>query len=218
LLLTNATYFSGPWALPFDPKQTRNAQFWTDPRHSVRVPMMHLHGRFRMLQADGFRALELPYQGGNVAMVVFLPDRIGGLTDLGKALTHEHCGNWLASLANSQEPQHVRVYLPWFTIHRRFPLREILSQLGMSNAFNPEIADFSGLSDKEGLYLSDAFHRAYVGVDEIGTEAAAATAAVFRPRSPESYIFQVDHPFIFLIYDKSTSSILFLGRVVNPAS
>jgi serpin B len=219
LILANAIYFKGDWARPFRKDQTEDAPFKT-PKQEVTVPMMHQQASFAYMETRSFQALQLPYAGWNLSTVIFLPRKTGGLPDLEKSLTPERLATWLAELRMSMEQ--VRVFLPRFHVTSAFQLSNVLLEMGMRNAFDKSGADFSGMTSCERLFLSLVVHKAYVDVDEKGTEAAAATAVVhpktaaLRARKVPIRVFRADHPFLFLIWHDRSGSVLFLGRVTNP--
>jgi serine protease inhibitor len=215
-VLCDAIYFKGKWDHPFKPRETGSALFHLTPTAEVAVPTMHQTSMFRVTHQDNVGLLELPYRGRHFSMVLFLPDTVDGLPGIEQKLTAEQLHVWLAELDFAGDAM-VRVSLPKFTARERLPLTAPLTHLGMRAAFDPAAADFSGMATAGGLYLSAVVHQAYVKVDEEGTEAAAATGAAMAmfgiPRSQE---FNVDHPFLFLIRDNTTGTILFLGRIVDP--
>jgi serine protease inhibitor len=174
--------------------------------------MMAQKKRFGYAEFDGLQALELPYAGEDVSMIVLLPGEIDGLAVLEDALTVENLARWTANLQEGE----VEVFLPCFEV--TFPVRldGALKSLGMLDAFSGA-ADFSGMNGSLSLHLAAVLHRAFVKVNEQGAEAAAATAVVMaRLALPPPPVFRADHPFLFLIREKRTGSILFLGRVVSP--
>ncbi len=151
-------------------------------------------------------------------MVILLPKQVDGLAQLEKKLTSENLAAWLAGLRSPQ----VRVYVPRFKVTSQFQLKAALESMGMTLPFASGRADFSGITTQEELFISAVVHKAFVDVNEEGTEAAAATGAVFgvtsAPVSQEPVIFRADHPFVFLIRDNRSGSLLFLGRLTNPKS
>jgi serpin B len=218
LVLTNAIYFKGAWAHPFTETSTRKEDTFRAPGgRKVPTPMMVQSETFRYLDGGLFQMLELPYDRNARAMVVLLPKDVDGLGALESSLNEKNLAAWLGKLANHK----VNVELPRFHVEASFSLRDMLLALGMKDPFDLEKADFSGLTGRREHAISAVLHKAFVDVDEKGTEAAAATAvvmmrasAVFRPEEPIK--FRADHPFLFLIRDQKTGAILFLGRVTNP--
>jgi serpin B len=215
LVLTNAIYFKSNWQSPFDQKMTREEAFTISADRQVRVPMMHQAATFGYLDGGSFEALEMPYAGKELSMVVFLPKQADGLAEFEKSLTVVRLTQWLAQLKQGQ----VAVALPKFQLTVDFELKPVLSAMGMPTAFT-SAADFSGMTGSGGLSLSAVVHQAYVDVHEEGTEAAAATAVVVgRVSAPfPSRVFRADRPFVFAIRDARSNSILFLGRVTDPRS
>ena len=216
VVLTNAIYFKGKWKHAFPTAATRNDKFTLSTGKAIDdVPLMSQQRRFRYLDGGSFQALELPYDADQQSMVVFLPKRADGLAELEKTLTAARLADWLAQLA----AQEVDVTLPRFKVTADFQLKDALTDLGMPLAFSPN-ADFSGITTGEPLSLSAVIHKAYVDVNEKGTEAAAATAATMRATlavAPEPrHVFRADHPFFFVIRDNGTGTLLFAGRLVNP--
>ncbi len=213
LVLTNAVYFKGEWNSQFKKDRTREAPFDDGSGTKVQAPLMAQAGKFRYLDADGVQVLEMPYAGKELSMVVLLPRKVNGLSDLEKSLTADTLAGWLGK-ASEQE---VDVSLPKFKVTSEFELAGRLAALGMKKAFVPGQADFSGMNGREDLYLSAVVHKAFVDVNEEGTEAAAATGVgIVRLALPQRQVFRADHPFVFLIRDTRNGDVLFLGRVVNP--
>ena len=217
VVLTNAIYFKGKWKYAFPEAATRNDTFTLSPGKAIGdVPLMSQQRSLRYLDGGSFQALELPYDADQQSMIVFLPKRVDGLAELEKTLTASRVTDWLTQLA----VQEVDVTLPRFKVTAEFQLKDALTALGMPLAFSPGKADFSGIATGEPLSLSAVVHKAYVDVNEKGTEAAAATAAMvvatsLRTREPRP-VFRADHPFFFVIRDNGTGSLLFAGRLVNP--
>ena len=214
LVLTNAIYFKGDWALQFDAEQTKDEPFYITPAKTVNAPLMHQKDRFKYGQTDALQLLELPYKGDNLSMLVLLPDKKEGLASLEKKLNSEKLTEWQKLLRKKE----VLVYLPKFTTTCRYDdLAKTLADMGMPLAFTPA-ADFSGMTGGKDLFISDVVHKAFVEVNEEGTEAAAATGVAMRltamPTPPP--VFRADRPFVFIIKDNNTGSILFIGRIVDP--
>jgi len=217
LVLTNAIYFKARWTHEFSKSATTDAPFHISASQQITVPMMRQTHRLRYAASDNVQLLELPYAGdARLSMLILLPKKIDGLTDLEKSLTNENLQKWSAEL----KPRLVKVDLPRFKMTSEFSLGDVLESMGMSLAFSDK-ADFSRMSTQEQLSISAVIHKAFVDVNEEGTEAAAATAVAMKAkavfRAPEEPVeFHADHPFVFLIRDNSTQSILFLGRLLNP--
>ena len=215
LVLTNAIYFKGTWASQFEEGATREEPFTLATGQQVKVPMMNKTEKFGYTEAEDFQALELPYAGDDLSMVVFLPRTVDGLPALEEKLSLENLERWLGGLRRRQ----VQVSLPRFTMTSQFGLQEVLKSLGITDAFSLPPADFSGMNGRTDLFISAVVHKAFVDVNEEGTEAAAATAvvAVTSAARPEPVpVFRADHPFIFLIRDTRSGSVLFMGRFMNP--
>ncbi|MBN2560982.1 MAG: serpin family protein [Phycisphaerae bacterium] len=214
LVLTNAIYFKGDWASQFKKDLTKEAPFRISEEKKVAVPMMHQRGQFRYAADDKLQTLDLPYVGDELSMVVLLPSDVGGLARLEEALTQRNLDRWLGALRECS----VDVSLPRFKIKARFDLSKTLSDMGMPDAFGGK-ADFSGMDGTRELFIKKVIHKAYVDVNEEGTEAAAATAVVMKLRAGgPSPVFIADHPFLFLIRDIRSGSLLFIGRVVDPTT
>ncbi|MBN2457165.1 MAG: serpin family protein [Sedimentisphaerales bacterium] len=211
LVLTNAIYFKGDWQVQFDKKDTKESQFMISAKNKVKVPMMYLKEDFNYCSDENLQVLELPYKGEHLSMIVLLPKQIGGLQRIEQLLTPGNLNIWLQKL----HKQEIIVYLPKFKMTwGAFELKDILIDMGMPAAFID--ADFSGISGNRELFISNVLHKAFVEVNEQGTEAAAATAVAMKATSIGP-VFRADHPFIFLIKDNQSGSILFTGRVMNPA-
>ena len=211
LVLCNAIYFKGNWARRFDPEFTREADFHVTRDRVVKVPMMSGSAEFKWKVYEGFRAIELPYEGSGLSMVILLPDSMDGLTDLERSLTGESVRSWIQELIGVQ-PSEIAVHLPRFSTSAEFELAEVLTAMGMPGAFTG--ADFSGMTGNRDLSISEVVHKAYVDVNEEGTEAAAATGVVMKRGGA---VFLVDRPFLFLIRENDTGSILFIGRIIDPS-
>jgi serine protease inhibitor len=213
LVLTNAIYFKGDWVQQFDKKQTKDAPFYLLSGETIQAPLMQQKEKFRYGETDELQLLELPYKDDELSMLVLLPKEKDGLEALEKQLTAENLAQWQKKVRK----QEVQVFLPKFTIVSQFSLSHTLSAMGMPDAFSGN-ADFSGMSGNKKLFISDVIHKAYVEVNEEGTEAAAATGVVVgltaMPAPPP--VFRADHPFVFVIKDNKTGSLLFLGRMMDP--
>ena len=218
MVLVNAIYFKGNWAAPFPPEQTAPADFHVAAGSVVQVPLMSQTRRAFYGEFDGCQVVQLPYAGGDLSMLVVLPREQDGLAALEAKLTPERLAEWRAGLGERE----VRVFLPKFKMTwGAFGLTGPLKALGMADAFSDTAADFSGMDGRlHWLYIGAVLHKAFVEVNEEGTEAAAATAVVMRvramrPATPPD--FRADHPFLFLIQEEETGAILFMGRVADPS-
>jgi serpin B len=214
LVLVSAVYFKGSWASKFEERNTWKAPFYRLDGRSATVPLMSQSHEYRLTRWADASALEFPYQGNAISMVVILPERRDGLPALEARLPSEMAG-WLARI-DAARPEEVEAYLPRFRVETSLNLNEALMNLGMTAAF--EDADFSGMNGEGRLAISDVFHKAFVEVTEQGTTAAAATAAdMALGGGVKNPTFRADHPFLFLIRDRRTKALLFLGRFVGPA-
>ena len=229
LILTNAIYFKGKWAedYEFDEEDTADDYFNLDDGGQVKVPMMRQKRELRYAEGDNYQAVQLPYQGQRLAMFIFLPapgkfDAFAASLDAEKA----------SGFSDGWNKRVVDLIMPRFKLEKSVDAKSALQQLGIFDAFNPDVgvADFSGMADfsspdspDPGLYIRDVLHKAFVEVNEKGTEAAAATAVIIavpasEPPTPlPPVVMDVDRPFIFLIRDTRTDAILFLGRVADPS-
>ena len=221
LVLVSAIAFKGAWAACFDEKDTIKECFFRLTDNFVLMPLMHRMGHYKLAAVDDAHLLEMPYEGGALAMVIVLPDKKKGLLDV-EAKLGARLRAWLGVLdqINGETPCEVEVTLPRFRIEASLRLDEPLKHLGMRRAFDPNAADFSGMNGRQhDLHIAAALHKAFVDVNEQGTTAAAATAVVVATRSRPipPLRFRADHPFLFLVRDLCTGSILFLGRLVDPS-
>jgi serine protease inhibitor len=217
LVLTNAIYFKGSWETQFDKAQTKDEDFHLSPAQTTKAPMMHREGSFNYLNGGTFQVLEIPYKNKEMSMILLLPNDQAGLASLEQLLTAANLQQWLQQLAPVPK---VIVTMSRFKMTQQFELSSVLGRMGMTQAFAAN-ADFSGMTDKRDFAISEVIHKAYVDVNEEGTEAAAATAVTMRtlairlPDEPPP-VFRADHPFIFLIRDTRSNSVLFMGRITDP--
>lgn len=216
LVLTNAIYFKGTWVKQFDKKDTRDEDFTTISGQKIKAPLMRLTGdeaEFKYAENDDLQILEMPYNGEDLSMLVILPKE-NNFEKVEQSLNNEKLSEW----KNMLREQRVDIFIPKFKFDSKSSLKSILQNMGMPTAFSEGSADFSGMDGTKNLLISDVIHQAFVEVNEEGTEAAAATAVIMKTLSipPPSPIFRADRPFIFLIEEKATGNILFLGRIANP--
>ncbi len=214
LVLTNAIYFKAAWKDAFEKQSTKEADFHLAGGGTKKVQMMHEWASLGYLDGGAFEMVEIPYLGDDVAMMVLVPKAAGGLGAVEKELTGEHLKAWEGKIGWEQ----VALGLPRFQMTCGFELSPELQGLGMKEAFDAAKADFTGMSETKELYIGKVIHKAFVDVNEAGTEAAAATAVVMEagcaPAEPRK--LEIDRPFLFLIHDRKTGSVLFVGRVVDP--
>ena len=221
LVLVNAIYFKGEWQYPFEGHSTRKSDFHLKVGNTTKVDMMNGEEKVKyvMDSSAGYSAVELPYKNCNVAMVIILPEAIDGLATLEKKLDSV-LGDMMQKLKQANRPD-VILGIPKFKMEAQYKLEKMLPQMGIVDMFDPKAADFSAmLPNTPDAYISEAVHKTFVEVNEKGTEAAAATAMVMMlgcalPLEPPKR-FVADHPFIFLIRDTRTDTILFMGRYVSP--
>lgn len=217
MVLVNAIYFKGLWADQFKPDQTQDDVFYRAPKDEVTAPMMFRAGKYNYVADARVEVLELPYRGRDVSMFVILPKEAEPLRDVEKLLTAELVERWAGDLSERE----VRVWLPRFRVEAGFELVKTLGAMGMTDAFSGA-ADFSGITGKKDLVIGAIVHKAFVQVNEEGSEAAAATAVVMRPASAmpadRPVEFRANRPFVFLIRDNRTKTILFIGRLADPAA
>jgi serpin B len=215
MVLVNAIYFKADWLEQFDPNHTSDAPFYLLDGSQLTSKQMSNHfSGVPYASGNGWQAVELAYEGNTAAMDILVPDA-GTFQDFESSLD----ASKLDAITKSLQPTSLQLALPKFTFRSSFDLDDQLASLGMTDAFDPNAADFSGMTGKRDLFISKLLHQAYVAVDEKGTEAAAATAVIMAPSSimiPDKTL-TIDHPFIFAIRDLKSGQILFLGRVLDPS-
>ena len=215
MVLVNAVYFKGSWETAFSPDLTSDQDFHLADSTIIRTPTMYGKLKVRIGQVEGVRLLELPYVGKRVVMVIAMPEKLNEFGIMENGLSGQTLVSWLERLQDEE----VKVYLPKFNVTAQFGLTRALSALGMSDAFIEGTANFAGMDgESDNLFISDVIHKAFVEVGEEGTEAAAATGVIMQARSmprpsPE---FRADRPFVFMIMDRDTQTILFAGRLLDP--
>ena len=216
VVLTDAVYFKGTWFTKFDESETRDANFSVSENNTVKVPMMHVETGFKYLEDDDLKILDMPYNGGKLSMMIILP-KDKNSDKLISLVSSDKLNQWKKNLAVKE----VSVHMPKFMLHTTYELNENLAEMGMPSAFDPAVADFSGITGYKDLYIDGVYHKAFVDVNEKGTEAAAATAIAMAVMGENAGVqpleFNADHPFIFLIYDNQTGLVLFAGQVVDPS-
>ncbi|XP_048258251.1 leukocyte elastase inhibitor-like isoform X3 [Haliotis rufescens] len=215
MILINAIYFKGNWAQKFDPTKTKKDTFKVKPGETIQVDMMRMSKKFNFGYNEELNCsvLELPYVKEELSMFFLLPFKDDGLAELEDKLNHE-------SLTQALKNVHkvtVDISMPRFVLESSFELNNVLKSLGMSDAFDEQKADLSGIDGTRLLYISQVVHKAFLEVNEEGSEAAAATAVRIMTRSlPIIEPFKADHPFLFLIRDTRADVVLFMGRLVRP--
>jgi serpin B len=214
LVLTNAIYFNAAWEYPFDEDMTADGPFYLLDGGQVTVPMMQQMQSFGYTDGEGYQAVELLYDGDELSMVILLPAS-GNFEAFEEGLEAQQISDIISDLQLAQ----VTLTMPKFEFDSEFSLKDTLAEMGMPAAFS-EAADFSGMTGTRDLCISAVLHKAFVSVDEAGTEAAAATAVIVGETAVpgQSVEVTVNRPFIFLIRDIETGSILFVGRVLNPGA
>jgi len=217
LFLINAIYFKGKWAKEFDPAKTKEQNFNTSPGKQEHVKMMHQHGDYQYQEQPEFQSVSLAYGNGRLKMHVFLPSKDFGLSKFHQMLTHANWEKWMTQYEESEG----NIGLPRFRIEYETTLNDALKALGMKNAFDPAQADFGGMiTGSQRPFVSQVKHKAFVEVNEEGTEAAAATSTEIRivsmPIPKKTFQMIVDRPFFFAIRDNSTGAVLFMGSVSDP--
>jgi serpin B len=212
LVITNAIYFNAAWQHQFEEDRTDDGPFYLLNGNNVSIPMMKQTESFGYAEGDVYQAVELPYDGGEVSMVILLP-RAGKFEEFEGSLDVQQA----EAIVKPLEPRRVALAMPRFKIESSYSLREMLTVMGMPAAFSTS-ADFSGITKGGNLFISDVLHKAFITVDEKGTEAAAATAVIMRPgMAPQTPVeVTINRPFIFFIRDIKTGTILFAGRITNP--
>lgn len=214
LILTNAIYFKGTWKYQFNPDDTNNADFEITPGSTVSIPMMSLSESdydFKYYETEEMQMLELPYKGDKLSMIIILPTE-NDIVSFENSFTYENFLAWKEQCAETS----VQIGLPKFTMETEYNLKESFIDMGMTTPFSMD-ADFSGMNGNQDLFIEKIKHKAYIKVNEEGTEAAAATSVHMTLKSAPGISFYADHPFLYLIHHTETDTILFMGKVMNPS-
>ena len=218
LILCNAIYFKGNWNSKFDSKNTHEKDFYISKRKTKKCKMMQQKQKFRYEDFGNFSAIELPYKGNHLSMIVFLPKEIDGLSQLEKSLNGDNVEQWIESLYGTNKTK-ISLSFPRFKTTYATSLKKSLINMGMPTPFSGS-ADFSGMTGTKYLYIDDAIHKAFIEINEKGSEAAAATAVIISTKRlyiKKDLEIKADHPFIFFIKENHTGTILFMGRVLDPS-
>ena len=213
MVLVNAIYFKADWLSPFDANDTYDGTFKLLDGSEVTVPMMGQRMSIPYFVGDGYAAAEIPYAGESAAMTLLVPDE-GRFEEIESQLDGAMFNEMISNLTQTD----VTLRMPKFEYDSSFMLSDTLALMGMPLAFDPDSADFSGMTDQQALYIGNVIHKAFVAVDEEGTEAAAATAVIMEGATammPDNMLV-IDRPFIYFIRDLESGQILFIGRVLNP--
>jgi len=213
LVLVDAAYFKGSWASAFDPALTKKAAFRLASGEPVETPMMTQMKELLYADLDSLQALQLQYRGKLLSMLILLPRAPYNLERLEAHISSNALERWRSFI----RPREVRVFLPKFSMTQEFRVDKVLMSMGMVDAFMPSKADFSGMTpDPNPIFIGAVFQKAFVEVEEKGTKAAAATAVKLTRAVDLLSVFRADHPFLFLIQDDGSGSVLFMGRVADP--
>ncbi len=215
MILVNAIYFKAAWETPFAPELSHRDYFFFLTGGQTMTDMMMQTDKYAYIKTATYEAIELPYKGGGVSMLIIMPTT-QEFANVEKGLNYE----FVNSVESALQPQNIALTMPRFKIESSFSLSEALIDMGILNAFAPIGANFSGIDGTRDLFLDKIAHKTFINVDENGTEAAAATAVTMKAASVESeqpLNVAIDHPFIFIIRSRQTNTILFVGRILNPA-
>jgi serpin B len=219
LVLTNAIYFKGIWHVQFEEENTTEKDFKTSSGQIKQVEtmqMIDIYDIFNYTETDVLQILELPYKGDDISMMIILPKEDAEISDIIRSMNQETYSDWIDSMHGTE----LDIYLPKFKFETSYTLNDYLIALGMQEAFT-SAADFSGITGAPDLFISSVLHKAFIEVNEEGTEAAAATAVIMKLTadggSGPRIVFNADHPFFFTIHHKETGTILFMGEVTDPS-
>jgi serpin B len=213
MYLSNAIYFKGTWTYKFDPAYTRDDVFTLPSGSTVPCKMMSMKSTLKYAENDQCQVLDLPYGDAGFSMTIVLPKKGTSIDDFAGKLTQQQWNLWMAGLAKKEGD----VYLPKFKLEYSKKLNDVLKAMGMTLAFTPGLADFTKIDTRGGLFISEVQHKTFVQVDEEGTEAAAVTSVgVGRTSIGDNFVMRIDRPFIFVIRENNTGTILFMGKIVQP--
>jgi serpin B len=210
MFLINAIYFKGIWTYQFDKNDTKDDWFYLPDGSMKRCRMMEQRGFFDYFKNEAFEALDLPYGDGNYSMTIFLPRWGSDIDSLIEELNQENLNDWIGGF----EKDSIDVYIPRFKLEYETEFNNVLTRLGMGIAFNSSKADFTKMYEQGGVWIDTVKHKSFIEVNEEGTEAAAATVVVMTKGPPSG--FRVDRPFLFMIREKISGTILFVGKIVDP--
>lgn len=216
IVITNAIYFKGTWIYEFDKSLTAKDMFYVKKGKTVEISMMHKQKvKLNYLKINELEIIELPYKGNNLSMIIILPNENIDINELLQKLSYKDIINFINKLKQEELDE---VIIPKFKLETSYDLKEYLLKMGVKDAFNESLANFSGITKKEKLYITGVFHKAFIEVNEEGTEAAAATGAILGTTSikENQKIFKANRPFLFLIKAKDSNLILFIGKISNP--
>lgn len=213
VIITSVIFFKGKWLKEFDKKNTKEEDFIISENKKVKVNMMRMEKEiFNYYEDKKIQVLEMPYDGEEISMFIFLPKNFE-IDSIDEYINYEK----FKEIRESMKKEEIDIYIPKFKMETKCSLNTYLQNMGIKDAFSDTEADFSGITGKRELYISHALHKAFIEVNEEGTEATAATGIVMELKAViKRKIFRADHPFIFLIYDKKTENIIFFGRIINP--
>ena len=214
LVITNAVYFKSNWKYKFDEAYSFKDSFYVSKEKTVKAEFMTMKGKMMFTQDADNMALEIPYHAANLSMIVILPRKLYGIGKLERTFTDALVRKYLKGMKKEK----VNLLLPKFKVESDIKLKDFLSLMGVMDLFDPISADLSGITGYKGLHVTHAIHKAFIEVNEQGSEAAAATGigASFRSFDPELYMFFADHPFMFTIIHRPTITMLFNGEIVDP--
>jgi serine protease inhibitor len=215
MYLINAIYFKGTWTYRFDAGLTRDDTFELHGGSTTPCRIMYQKGKFRYLETDQLQAVDLPYGDAGFSMTILLPKAGIGIDQFLADVSGERWSEWTGALTETEG----EIFLPKFTLEYEKNLNDVLKAMGMAIAFAPDIADFTRIDKRGGLFISEVMHKTFVQVDEEGTEAAAATSVgIGRTSIGDQFVMRVDRPFVFAIRENHSGTILFIGKITDPGT